>query len=356
MSIKRVERLRKLLQQHDLEALFVTNAINRRYLSGFTGSSGYLLITPQEAILFTDFRYREQAPQQAKDFRVIEHQTDAALTIADAIKELGVTRLGFEQHDVSFADYQSYQGKLGATLVPADKLIEQLRMVKDEQEVALIETACELVDRTYEHMLGFIKPGMTERDVALELEFYMRANGADSPSFSTIVVSGVRSSLPHGAPTDKVLENGDFVTLDFGAYMNGYCSDITRTVILGKPTDRHREIYDIVLEAQLTALDRIKPGMTGKEADAIARDLITSRGYGEYFGHGLGHGLGMEIHEEPRLSKTGAFVLEPGMIVTVEPGIYIPGFGGIRIEDDVVVTETGVRRLTKSSKQLEVLN
>lgn len=356
MSIKRVERLRKLLQQYDLEALFVTNAVNRRYLSGFTGSSGYLLITQQDAILFTDFRYREQAPQQAKDYRVIEHQADAAQTIAETLKELGVTKLGFEQHDVSFADYQSYQSKLGVTLVPADKLIEQLRMVKDETEVQLIETACELVDRTFEHMLGFIKPGMTERDVALELEFYMRANGADGPSFSTIVVSGVRSSLPHGAPTDKVLEKGDFVTLDFGAYMNGYCSDITRTVIIGEPTARHREIYDIVLEAQLTALERIKPGMTGKEADAIARDLITSRGYGDYFGHGLGHGLGMEIHEEPRLSKTGAFVLEPGMIVTVEPGIYIPGFGGVRIEDDVVVTETGVRRLTKSSKQLEVLN
>ncbi len=356
MSKQRVDRLRKLLEQHDLEALFVTNAVNRRYLSGFTGSSGYLVVTPQDAILFTDFRYREQAPQQAKDFRVIEHQADPAETIAATLKELGVTRLGFEQHDLSYASYQSYQSKLGVTLVAADKLIEQLRMVKDEQEVQLIETACELVDRTYEHMLGFIKPGMTERDVALELEFYMRANGADSTSFSTIVVSGVRSSLPHGGPTDKVLEKGDFVTLDFGAYMNGYCSDITRTVVLGEPTDRHREIYDIVLEAQLTALERIRPGMTGKEADAIARDLIARYGYGEHFGHGLGHGLGMEIHEEPRLSRTGEYVLEPGMIVTVEPGIYIPGFGGVRIEDDVVVTETGVRRLTKSSKQLEVLN
>jgi len=356
VSKQRVDRLLKLLEQHDLEALFVTNAVNRRYLSGFTGSSGYLVVTPQDAILFTDFRYREQAPQQAKDFRVIEHQADPAETIAATLKELGVTRLGFEQHDLSYASYQSYQSKLGVTLVAADKLIEQLRMVKDEQEVQLIETACELVDRTYEHMLGFIKPGMTERDVALELEFYMRANGADSTSFSTIVVSGVRSSLPHGGPTDKVLEKGDFVTLDFGAYMNGYCSDITRTVVLGEPTDRHREIYDIVLEAQLTALERIRPGMTGKEADAIARDLIARYGYGEHFGHGLGHGLGMEIHEEPRLSRTGEYVLEPGMIVTVEPGIYIPGFGGVRIEDDVVVTETGVRRLTKSSKQLEVLN
>jgi Xaa-Pro aminopeptidase len=356
VSIQRVERLRQLLQQHELEALFVTGAVNRRYMSGFTGSSGYLLITLQDAILFTDFRYREQAPQQAKDYRVIEHQADAALTIAETLKELGVTRLGFEQHHVSFAEYQSYQSKLGVELVPADKLIEQLRMVKDEQEVQLIEAACELVDRTYEHMLGFIKPGMTERDVALELEFFMRASGADSPSFTTIVASGYRSSLPHGAASDKVLEKGDFVTMDFGAYMNGYCSDITRTIILGEPTDRHREIYDIVLEAQLLALDKIKPGMTGQEADAIARDFITSRGYGDLFGHGLGHGLGMEVHEEPRLSKTGKFVLEPGMIVTVEPGIYIPGFGGVRIEDDVVVTETGVRRLTKSSKQLEVLN
>ena len=355
MSNQRVERLRQRLQELDLEALFVTNAVNRRYLSGFTGSAGYLVITMQEALLITDFRYREQAPQQAAGFRVIEHTGNPAVTIAETLRELGIRRIGFEQHDVSYADYQSYAKEFGIEMVPADQLVEQLRMTKDEEELKLIQEACDLVDRTYEHMLGFIRPGMTERDVALELEFFMRAHGADGPSFDTIVASGVRSSLPHGAASEKVLEPGDFVTLDFGAYMNGYCSDITRTVVLGPLSDRHREIYEIVLEAQLLALERIKPGMTGQEADRIARDFIASRGYGEQFGPGLGHGLGMEVHEQPRLARTGSIVLEPGMVVTIEPGIYIPGFGGVRIEDDALVTETGLKRLTKSTKELKVL-
>jgi len=355
MANRRVERLRELLKQHDLEALFVTNDVSRRYLSGFTGTSGYLVITMQEAILFTDFRYREQAPQQATGYRVVEHQADAGATIAQTLQEIGVSQIAFEQHDVSYADYLAYKGKLGIPMVPAERLVEQLRMVKDEQELERFQLACDLVDRTYEHMLTFIRPGMTELAVATELEIYMRKHGADAPSFTTIVASGWRASLPHGTATDKVLEEGDFVTLDFGAYMNGYCSDITRTVVLGAATDRHREIYDLVLEAQLLALDQIKPGMTGAEADAIARDFITKAGYGDQFGHGLGHGLGMEVHEEPRLSRTGSFVLEPGMVVTVEPGIYIPGFGGVRIEDDAVVTESGLRRLTRSSKELHIL-
>lgn len=344
------------MEVHELEALFITNPVSRRYLSGFTGSSGYLVITMDECLLFTDFRYREQAPAEAQGYRVIEHQADAAAVIADALRELGVKHIGFEQHDVTYAAYQTYQEKFGIPLVATDKLVEQLRMVKDEQELELIQAACDLVDRTYEHLLTFIRPGMTEREVALELEFFMRANGADSPSFTTIVASGVRSSLPHGSASDKVLENGDFVTMDFGAYMNGYCSDITRTIVLGTLTDRHREIYETVLEAQMLTLEKIKPGMTGAEADAIARDYIASKGFGDYFGHGTGHGLGMEVHEEPRLARTGSVVLKPGMVVTVEPGIYIPGFGGVRIEDDIVITDNGMRRLTNSSKQLEVLH
>lgn len=355
MANQRVNRLRELMKRHDAEAFFVTNDVSRRYLSGFTGTSGYLVITMEEAILFTDFRYREQAPRQAAGFRVIEHGPDAAETIAATLKELGVTRLAFEQHDVSYADYTAYKDKFKIPLVPADKFVEQLRMVKDDEEIEQIRKACELVDRTFEHMLEVIRPGMTEKQVAIELEIFMRSQGADAPSFTTIVASGWRSSLPHGTASDKVLEKGDFVTLDFGAYMNGYCSDITRTIVLGEATDRHREIYQIVLEAQMLALERIKPGMTGKEADAIARDFIAKAGYGDCFGHGLGHGLGMEIHEEPRLSRTGSAVLVPGMVVTVEPGIYIPGFGGVRIEDDAVVTENGLSRLTRSDKQLLVL-
>lgn len=351
----RIERLRQLLADHELEALLVSNAVNRRYLSGFTGSSGWLVITNDEALLFTDFRYREQAPEQAAEFRVVEHGPLAIETIAETLREIGVQQLAFEQHDVSYAAYRSYEEKLGIPLIPADTLVEKLRMVKDEQEVALIRQAAELVDRTFEHMLGILRPGMTELEAAQELEFYMRRHGADGTSFETIVASGIRSSLPHGAASSKVLKAGDFVTMDFGAYMNGYCSDITRTVVLGQATDRHREIYETVLEAQMLALEAIKPGMSGAEADEVARTFITQRGYGEYFGHGLGHGLGMEIHEEPRLSRNGSVTLAPGMIVTVEPGIYIPRFGGVRIEDDVVVTADGVERLTTSSKQLYVI-
>lgn len=352
MDNHRVARLRKLMEERGLEALFVTNPVNRRYLSGFTGSSGYLVITAKDALLFTDFRYREQAPQQAKGFDVLEHQADAAKFIGEKLRDMGLKRIAFEEHDVSFADYKKLTEQFALPLEPAGKLVEQLRMIKDEQELKLMQEAANLADRTYEHILGIIRPGMKERDVALELEFYMRANGAHAHSFDTIVASGLRSSMPHGTASDKVLEEGDFVTLDFGALMNGYCSDITRTVVLGGVTDRHREIYDIVLQAQLQCLEQIKPGMTGAEADAIARSYIAERGYGEYFGHGLGHGLGMEVHEEPRLSRTGDIVLQPGMVVTVEPGIYLPDFGGVRIEDDVVVTETGVRRLTTSTKEL----
>lgn len=355
MSNQRVTRLRQLLEKHELDSLLVTSAVNRRYITGFTGSSGYVVITPDDAILFTDFRYREQAPQQAVGFEVIEHEADAVATIATTLQQRGIKQIGFEQHDLSYASYRNYEAKLGIPLKPAEQLVEQLRMVKDEQEIALIQEAATLVDRTYEHMLGYIKPGMTEREVSLELEFFMRKHGADATSFETIVASGHRSSLPHGAASDKVLAAGDFVTMDFGAYMNGYCSDITRTIVLGPVTERHREIYEIVLEAQMLALDMIQPGMTGAEADQVARDVIAKQGYGEYFGHSLGHGLGMEVHEEPRLSRTSKIVLEPGMIVTIEPGIYIPGFGGVRIEDDVLVTTAGLQRLTTSNKQLEVL-
>jgi Xaa-Pro aminopeptidase len=197
---------------------------------------------------------------------------------------------------------------------------------------------------------------VSEREAALEIEFFLRKNGATSSSFDTIVASGERSAMPHGVASDRVMGRGEFVTLDFGAYYKGYCSDLTRTVVLGPPTDRHREIYGIVREAQESVLERIRPGMTGREADAIARGIITRRGYGDCFGHGTGHGLGMEIHEEPRLSLGGNTVLEPGMTVTVEPGIYIPGFGGVRIEDDIVITAQGAEILTRAEKDLIVID
>jgi Xaa-Pro aminopeptidase len=356
MTNKRLTKVREKLQKLSLDALLITNPVNRRYVSGFTGSSGVLLITAANSWLLTDFRYMTQAPQQAVDFTVVEHGARWIDTVKELSAASGVVRLGFEQEHVVFSDYTAWKAALNELeLQPATGVVEQLRMIKDEAELTIMREAAVLADETYNHILGFIKPGLRERDVALEMEIFMRSKGATSSSFETIVASGERSALPHGVASDRIIGNNEFVKLDFGAYYNGYCSDITRTIVVGNPTDKHREIYEIVLEAQLAALAAVKPGMTGREADAVARDIITRYGYGDNFGHGTGHGLGMEIHESPRLSKTGDTVLEPGMVVTVEPGIYVPGFGGVRIEDDIVVTANGNSLLTSSPKALFIL-
>ncbi|MCZ8520665.1 MULTISPECIES: M24 family metallopeptidase [Paenibacillus] len=357
MGQERVQRLRKLLDEKGIPALFITNATNRMYMTGFTGSAGYVLITASRALLLTDFRYMTQAPEQAVGYEVIEHAQGVAETLKDLLAREGITRLGFEASDLTFASYRSYaEGLAPVELLPTEGLVETLRMYKDEAELAILQEAADLADRTFTHIQGFLKPGVKELDIALEIEMFVRRNGASSTSFETIVASGERSALPHGKASDKLIGTNEFVKLDYGAYYKGYCSDITRTVVLGTPTAKHREIYSIVLEAQMAALDAIRPGMTGREADAVARDIITRYGYGDHFGHGLGHGLGMEVHESPRLSVRGDNVLEPGMVVTVEPGIYLPGFGGVRIEDDIVITPQGNRRLTHSGKDLIVIS
>ncbi|MBA9088426.1 Xaa-Pro aminopeptidase [Fontibacillus solani] len=356
MGSTRVIRLREAMALQNIEAVLITGDVNRRYLTGFTGSSGYVVITHQKAYLLTDFRYMTQAAEQAAGFEIVEH----GASVSDSIKELlisqNVSKLGFEEDNVVFSTYRKYEQDLKPVqLVPVSGLVEELRMYKDSVELKLLKEAADLVDRTFLHMLNVLKPGQSERDMALELETFMRKNGASAPSFDTILASGERSALPHGVASDRILQNGDLVTMDFGALMNGYCSDITRTVAIGKPIAKLREIYDIVLEAQLHTLEFLRPGMTGREADALARDVITRYGYGDQFGHSTGHGLGMEVHEAPRVSKLSDQILKPGMVVTVEPGIYIPGLGGVRIEDDVVITEDGNTRLTVSTKEFTVI-
>jgi Xaa-Pro aminopeptidase len=357
MAIReRLRRLRQHLDERGVDGLLVTGGINRRYLSGFTGSSGYLLITRDEAVLFSDFRYRTQAPQQAPDYVFVEHGLKPEESIRDKAHELGVKKLAFEDHDLTVAGHRTMAEALaGIELVPAGKLVEAVRMVKDDSELAVLRDACAIADRAFRHIMDVLKPGMTEKEVALELEFFMRKEGAAGTSFDTIVASGERSAMPHGKASDRVMAPGDFVTLDFGALYDGYCSDLTRTVVLGPATDRHREIYGIVLEAQQAVLEGIRPGMTGREADKIARDIIERYGYGDCFGHGTGHGIGLDIHEEPRLSMGGDVLLVPGMVVTVEPGIYIPGFGGVRIEDDILITENGAELLTHAPKNFIVI-
>ncbi|WEK55588.1 MAG: Xaa-Pro peptidase family protein [Candidatus Cohnella colombiensis] len=357
MQNSRVEKLREWLATANGDALLVTNAVNRRYLTGFTGSSGVVLITLDHAVLLTDFRYREQAPKQAIGFEIVEHGVQINANVAELLQQWGVRTLLFEEQDVTFAAYTTLKLAMGDIQIqPSGGIVEQLRMVKDAGELAIMQAAADIADKAFEHILGYIKPGVTEVAVALELEVFMRSQGATSSSFDTIVASGERSALPHGVASDRVIGRDEFVKLDYGAYYQGYCSDITRTIVVGNPTDKHREIYSIVLEAQQYALDHLVPGMTGKEGDALTRDIITRYGYGECFGHGTGHGLGMEVHEAPRLSLSGDIVLTPGMTVTVEPGIYLPGFGGVRIEDDIVMTEQGIHILTRSPKQLISLN
>ncbi|GAB6990430.1 M24 family metallopeptidase [Paenibacillus pini] len=356
MSNKRVLKLREAMQNKSVKALFVTSSINRRYLTGFTGSSGYVLITMDAAYLLTDFRYMTQAPQQAQGFTVVEHGQRVTDTIKELLSSSNITELAFEQEDVSFSAYTTFAQQLKPVeLLPVAGLVEQLRMFKDEEELKVMQRAADLADETFQHILGFVKKGMTEREVDLEMEFFMRRKGATSSSFDTIVASGERSSMPHGVASERVIQGNELITFDFGALLDGYCSDLTRTIALGQPDPKLKEIYDIVLEAQLHTLEHIKPGMTGREADALARDIITKYGYGEHFGHSTGHGLGMEVHEMPRLSKLSDDVLKPGMVVTVEPGIYLPGLGGVRIEDDIVITDTGIAILTHSSKDFTVL-
>ena len=354
MTLKRVEQLRQSLANRQLEAIIIDSPINRKYISGFTGSAGTLFIAKDEVYLLTDFRYRTQSAEQAKGFNIIEYTAPAHEDVKKLIQKHGLTKVAFEQEHWTFAQYKQWEQLLtGIELVPTSSLVEQIRMIKDEQELQIIREAAHLADRTFAHILNYIKPGVKELDIALEMETFMRKNGATSSSFDTIVASGERSALPHGVASERIIGNEEFVKLDFGAFYKGYCSDITRTVYVGKnPSDKHLEIYHIVLEAQAFALENLKPGMTGKEGDALARDIITAKGYGDLFGHGLGHAIGMEIHEAPRLSRFSETLLTPGMVVTVEPGIYIPNFGGVRIEDDVVITQTGIQILTSSTKEL----
>lgn len=353
---KRKETLQKKLEEKNLDAVIITSNTNRAYISGFAGSAGYAVVTREKAFLLTDFRYTQQATEQAKSFHVIQFEGKPFEFINQIMKEKNIRKLGFEDQNVTFAQYAHFQKELHVPeMLPIGNMIVDMRKVKDASEIEKIRKAAQIADQAYTHILTQIKPGITEFELALELEFFMRKNGAQGLSFDTIAVSGERSSLPHGQPTEKKIQNHDLLTLDFGCIYEGYCSDMTRTVAVGGIDEKQKKIYDIVLEAQLKALEALKPGKTGKEVDQVARDLISGYGYGKNFGHGLGHSVGMEIHEEPRLSPSGNEVLVPGMIATVEPGIYIEGFGGVRIEDLTVIKETGIENLTSSKKELMII-
>ena len=351
----KLAKLRASLINKGIDALLITNDYNRRYMTGFTGTAGVAVVSQNDAVFITDFRYTEQAAAQVKDFRIVQHTGTIFAEVANQVAQMNIQTLGFEKDALVYSMYELYKNSVKADLVPVSGLIEKIRLIKTEQEINIIKVACEIADHAFTHILDFIKPGKTELEVSNELEFFMRKQGATSSSFDIIVASGVRSALPHGVATDKIIEQGDFVTLDFGALYNGYISDITRTIAVGKPSEKLVEMYNVVLESQLLALEKVGPGMTGIEADAVARDYLKSKGYGEAFGHSTGHGIGLEVHEGPGLSFRSETVLQPGMTVTIEPGVYLPGIGGVRIEDDILITENGNERLTHSTKELIIL-
>lgn len=353
--MNRVEKIRKLLNINNLDGFLITNKQNRYYISGFSGSFGSVLITKEENILITDFRYKQQGMDQCKGFKI--KIIDSNNTVYDIINSFKLRRLGIEDKDISVNSYFNYINNLcDIEIVPFSGKIEELRSIKDDLELENIRRAASIADESLQELLNYIKLGMTELEIGSYLEYLMRKKGASGISVNTICASGERGALPHGRASEKVVKKNEFLTIDFGCIYNGYCSDMTRTICLGKADTKQKEIYNIVLKAQEEVLKYIKAGITGAEVDKIARDIITEAGYGEYFGHGLGHGVGLEVHELPRLANTNEYdtkiVFEKNMVVTDEPGIYIPGFGGVRIEDLIVVKENECEILSKTTKSL----
>ncbi len=356
MIHQRLQRLRAKLDELNLPGLMVASPDNRRYLSGFAGSAGCLFISRDQALLVTDFRYVEQAGLQAPGFEVVRLDEDLSDHLAELVGRLGVSRLGFEAAHLTFGTHETLSGKAneaGLELVPTRNLVEDLRVVKEPAELAQIGEAVRLADEAVVAAIAGLEPGMTEREVAWGIERYIREHGGDGLSFDTIVAAGPHGALPHWHPSDHAIAAGEPVVLDLGARVGGYCSDLTRTVVVGPPDDQFRRVYEIVLSAQRAAEEAIKEDMPGKEADAIARQIITAAGHGDHFGHGLGHGVGLAVHEAPRLSRLSKDTLLEGTVVTVEPGIYLSGWGGVRIEDMVVVEGSGCRILSQAPK-LEV--
>lgn len=352
MNVK--ERVINVLNELNIDAVLVSDGYNMRYISGFSGATGYLYVSRNRNVILTDFRYTIQANSESNGFEVIEigkgGYTEAINDLLDSDK---VERLGFEDSNLLFASYSNLNEKLHKKeMVPVKNSLTNLRIVKTAEELENIKMAEHIGDIAFSKVLEVIKPGMTELEVAAYLEFFMKTNGAQGLSFDSIVASGVNSSMCHATPSSKKIELGDFLTMDFGCLYNGYCSDMTRTIVVGKASQEQKDVYNTVLKAQLEALDAIHAGVVGKDIDKIARDIIDSTKYKGCFGHGLGHSVGLFIHEDPRFASTEERVILANVTETVEPGIYIENFGGVRIEDLVVVTEDGHINFTHSEKQL----
>ncbi len=336
------------------DGILLTSPHSLRYHTGFSGGEGIALVSEKGNFLFVDSRYTEAAQKEATEFLVVEFAGGKRnAEIAQKITDLNLKNLGFEDEFMSVAEYDSLKKDLPVEeWVGCSRSLRELRMVKTEEELRALRTAEQIGVDAFLEVLPLIKEGMTENQLAAELEYRMRRRGAEGTSFETIAISGKKTSMPHGRPDDKKIEYGDFITMDFGCKYRGYCSDMTRTVVLGKANEEQKKIYEIVRLAQEAGLAALRPGITGSEADGAARKVIEEAGFGKYFGHSLGHGVGLEIHELPNLSPMSEIVLKPGMVITCEPGIYIPDFGGVRIEDMVCITEDGYENFTHLGKEL----
>ncbi|MDN6640212.1 MAG: Xaa-Pro peptidase family protein [Tetragenococcus sp.] len=354
--MSRIDRLREKMNQEELDGFLITSPFNLRYFTNFTGTTGLALVTKEQAFFVTDFRYTQQAAKQAQGYEIVKNSGNIFAAVAELVQKQGVNTLAFEEDYISFSEYRLLKELITeSTLLPISGLLEDLREVKDEKEIESIQQACYIADQGFDHVLKMIQPGMTEIEVANQLDFYMRSLGASGVSFETIVASGKRAAMPHGVASSKTIEQGDIITLDFGCYYEGYVSDMTRTFAIGEPGEKMKEIYQIVLDAQLKVIEAAKPGMSGIELDAIARDHIASFGYEDSFGHSTGHGIGLDIHEGPNVSSRADKKFVPGNVITDEPGIYLPDAGGVRIEDDLLITSGGNEVLTHSPKELIIL-
>lgn len=350
---QRCQKIQNLLVTEELDAILVTNGANRYYLTGFRGSSGYLLVTVDRVFLLTDPRYLDQAKQQTTCCEVVHQGTDWYTTLNQLLKEYHVKKLAFEKEHITYSQYLRLEEKIeGCTLTGKKNVVESFREIKDAGELELMKKAAFIADQAFAGLLSVIRPGLTELEVAAELEYRMRRLGSEGPAFDTIVASGKRAALPHGVATDKKIALGDFIVIDFGAIYQGYCSDMTRTIVVGKASPKQKHIYQLVLKAQLAGLQAVGEGQICEKADSMARKIIADEGFGDCFGHSLGHGVGLDIHENPRLAKGNQLPLKSGMVVTVEPGIYLTDWGGVRIEDMVAVTREGCEIFTKTPKEL----
>ncbi len=353
---KRIAGLRSAIGESDIDGMLVSDPHNRRYLSGFIGSAGYLVITQSGAVLATDSRYTEQAADQATGFGQSRMQGRLTEWFPSILNDLGIKKLGFEADNLTVSALKMIEDALEESsaeivLEPKSGFASKLRALKDEDEVALLQKAIDIGDAAFEATAAQMTPGMTEKEAAWEFEKAIRERGAECLSFDTIVATGPNAARPHHQTGDTPLNEGETIVFDCGATYEGYCSDLTRTFVLGEADEKVAHIYNIVLEAQETAIEKVTSGITGGEADAIARKIIDDAGYADYFGHSLGHGLGLEVHEEPNVGPRGATPLEDGMPFTIEPGIYLPGWGGVRIED-VVVLENGRARVLSHAKKM----